>query len=428
SALGNVFVVPDLRRKLFFTLAMLALYRLGSFITVPGIPASRLTGALNDGIFDFLNLWTGGGLGHAAVFGLGIMPFITASIIMQLMTVVVPSLAELQKEGETGYMKINRITRYLTVVLALFQSIGFFLVLKTQTGTDNQSLLPADFQLMSVAGIARMLLFVVSMTAGTILLMWIGELITQRGIGNGMSLLIFASIISGIVPGLRTWLSLGVGTKLAVPVLLIAITAAVVFIQEGQRRIPVQYAKRMVGRRMTSGGSTYLPLRVNMAGVIPIIFASALMAFPTLIASSIPNQGVQDFINTYLGPYSPVGVTITALFVILFTFFYTLVQFNPVDQADNLKKYGGFIPGVRPGAPTAQYLNRVITRLTFSGALYLAILIILPAIFVQVFGIAASVSGAFGGTTILIVVGVALDTMRQMESQLTMRNYEGFLK
>ncbi|MCW2972775.1 MAG: secY [Thermoleophilia bacterium] len=428
SALANVFTVPELRKKLLFTLALLGLYRLGSFITVPGIPADRLTGALDDKIFDFLNLWTGGGLGHAAIFGLGIMPYITASIIMQLMTVVIPQLAELQKEGETGYMKINRITRYATVVLAVFQSIGFFLVLKSQTGTNNQSLLPADFDLGSVAGIARMMLFVVSLTAGTVLLMWMGELITQRGIGNGMSLLIFASIISGIVPGLRTWLSLGTTTKLAVPVLLIAITAAVVFIQEGQRRIPVQYAKRMVGRRMTSGGSTYLPLRVNMAGVIPIIFASALMAFPTLIASSIPNQAIQDFINTYFGPYSPVGVTITALFVILFTFFYTLVQFNPVDQADNLKKYGGFIPGVRPGAPTAQYLNRVITRLTFSGALYLATLIILPAIFVNVFGIATAVSGAFGGTTILIVVGVALDTMRQMESQLTMRSYEGFLK
>ena len=428
SALGNVFVIPDLRRKLLFTLAMLALYRLGSYITVPGIPAARLTGALNEGIFDFLNLWTGGGLGHAAVFGLGIMPYITASIIMQLMTVVVPSLAELQKEGETGYMKINRITRYMTVVLALFQSVGFFLVLKSQTGANDEPLLPADFTLASVDGIARMMLFVVSMTAGTVLLMWMGELITQRGIGNGMSLLIFASIISRIGPGLSTWLQLPIGTRLAVPVLLVAITAAVVFIQEGQRRIPVQYAKRMVGRRMTSGGSTYLPLRVNMAGVIPIIFASALMAFPTLIASSIPNQGIQDFINTYFGPYSAVGVTITAMFVILFTFFYTLVQFNPVDQADNLKKYGGFIPGVRPGAPTAQYLNRVITRLTFSGAMYLAILIILPAIFVNVFGIASNVSGAFGGTTILIVVGVALDTMRQMESQLTMRNYEGFLK
>jgi preprotein translocase subunit SecY len=243
-----------------------------------------------------------------------------------------------------------------------------------------------------------------------------------------MSLLIFASIISGIIPGIQTWMQLPIGTRLAVPVLLVVVTAAVVFIQEGQRRIPVQYAKRMVGRKMTSGGSTYLPMRVNMAGVIPIIFASALMAFPTLVGSSIPNQEVQDFINTYLGPYSYVGVTITAAFVILFTFFYTLVQFNPVDQADNLKKYGGFIPGVRPGAPTAQYLNRVIVRLTFFGAIYLAVLIILPAIFVNVFGINQRVSNAFGGTTILIVVGVALDTMRQMESQLVMRNYEGFLK
>jgi preprotein translocase subunit SecY len=428
SALGNVFRVPELRQKLIFTLAMLAIYRFGSFVTVPGINAEALNDALEGGIFDFLNLWTGGGLGNAAVFGLGIMPYITASIIMQLMTVVVPSLTALQKEGEIGYMKINRITRYLAVGLAVMQSIGFFLVLRTQSSGGAEPLLPVDFQLASVGGVSRMLLFVVSMTAGTTLLMWIGELITQRGIGNGMSILIMASIIAGIAPGIQTWLQLPIITRLAVPVMLVAVTAAVVFIQEGQRRIPVQYAKRMVGRKMTSGGSTYLPIRVNMAGVIPIIFASALMAFPTLIGSSIPNQGVQDFINTYLGPYSFVGVTVTALFVILFTFFYTLVQFNPVDQADNLKKYGGFIPGVRPGAPTAQYLNRVITRLTFFGAIYLAVLIVLPAIFVNVFGINQRVSNAFGGTTILIVVGVALDTMRQMESQLVMRNYEGFLK
>jgi preprotein translocase subunit SecY len=428
SALGNVFRIPELRTKLLFTLMILGIYRLGSFITVPGIPRDGLEDALQGGIFDFLNLWTGGGLGNAAIFGLGIMPYITASIIMQLMTSVVPSLTALQKEGETGYNKINRITRYMAVGLSAMQSFGFFMVLRTQTIGNGQSLLPADFELASVAGIARMLLFVISMTAGTTLLMWMGELITQRGIGNGMSLLIFASIISGIVPGLQSWLALSVGLKLAVPLMLVGITAAVVFIQEGQRRIPVQYAKRMVGRKMTSGGSTYLPMRVNMAGVIPIIFAASLMAFPTIIASSVPNQGVQDFINTYLGPYSYVGSLITAGFVILFTFFYTLVQFNPVDQADNLKKYGGFIPGVRPGAPTAQYLNRVLVRLTFFGAIYLAVLIVLPSIFVNLFGINQRVSSAFGGATILIVVGVALDTMRQMESQLVMRNYEGFLK
>ncbi|MCB0878928.1 MAG: preprotein translocase subunit SecY [Thermoleophilia bacterium] len=428
AALGNVFRIPELRTKLFFTLAMLAIYRVGSFITVPGIPRDGLEDALNGGIFDFLNLWTGGGLGNAAIFGLGIMPYITASIIMQLMTSVVPTLAQLQKEGETGYNKINRYTRYLAVGLSAMQSFGFYMVLRTQTAGNAPLLSQEQADLTTVHGIARMMLFVVSMTAGTTLLMWIGELITQRGIGNGMSLLIFASIISGVIPGIQTWMQLPIGTRLAVPVLLVAITAAVVFIQEGQRRIPVQYAKRMVGRKMTTGGSTYLPIRVNTAGVIPIIFASALMAFPTIIASSIPNQGVQDFINTYLGPYSYVGVTITAGFVILFTFFYTLVQFNPVDQADNLKKYGGFIPGVRPGAPTAQYLNRVLVRLTFFGAIYLAVLIILPAIFVNVFGINQRVSNAFGGTTILIVVGVALDTMRQMESQLVMRNYEGFLK
>lgn len=325
-----------------------------------------------------------------------------------------------------GYMKINSYTRRLAVLLAAMQSFGFFLVLSNKN--SGTQLMPDNFQLWSVSGVARMMLFVVSMTAGAALLMWIGELITQRGIGNGMSLLIFASILSSVGNSIQTWLDLPMTPKLLVPILIVAITAAVVFIQEGQRRIPVQYAKRMVGRKMTQGGSTYLPMRVNMAGVIPIIFASALMAFPTLIVSAVPNTKIQDFINSYLSPSSPVGLTVTALFVVLFTFFYTLVQFNPVDQADNLKKYGGFIPGVRPGAPTAQYLQRVLTRLTLAGATYLAVLVILPGIATRILGIPSAVSGGLGGTTILIVVGVALDSMRQMESQLVMRNYEGFLK
>jgi preprotein translocase subunit SecY len=427
QALGNVFRIPEIRRKLMFTLAILAIYRFGSFVTVPGIPSDKVQDALSGGIFDFINLWTGGGISRVAVFGLGIMPYITASIVMQLMTVISPRLAALQKEGEMGTMRINRYTRRLAVVLAALQSAGLFLVIANQNSQGAQ-LLPDGFELASVAGISRMLLFTLSMTAGTTLLMWMGELITQRGIGNGMSLLIFASILAGIGNGLRTWLDLQLAPKLIIPLLIVAITAAVVFIQEGQRRIPVQYAKRMVGRKMTQGGSTYLPMRVNMAGVIPIIFASALMAFPTLVGQSIPNPDAQAFIDKWLGPTSAVGLTITALFVVLFTFFYTLVQFNPVDQADNLKKYGGFIPGVRPGAPTAQYLNRVLTRLTLAGSVYLAILVVIPGIATWAMSIPASVSGSLGGTTILIVVGVALDSMRQMESQLVMRNYEGFLK
>ena len=427
QSLSNVFRIPDIRRKLIFTLSMLALYRLGAYVTVPGIPIKNLEGAFQGSVFDFLNLWTGGGISRAAVFGLGIMPYITASIIVQLLTVVLPSLTALQKEGEIGYAKINRITRFLAVGLAAAQSIGFFFVIKGTQG-KNGPLLGANFKLGSSNGIATMMLFIVSLVAGTVLLMWIGELITQRGIGNGMSLLIFASILSRSGSSFQTWTGLGLLPKLMVPLLMIGITAAVVVMQEGQRRIPVQYAKRMVGRRMTQGGSTYLPLRVNMAGVIPIIFASALMAFPTLMASSVPNPGFQTFVAKWLAPTTWAGISITCTFVIIFTFFYTLVQFNPVDQADNLKKYGGFIPGVRPGSPTAQYLQRVLTRLTVAGALFLALLVAIPTIATNLLGIASSVANGLGGTTVLIVVGVALDSMRQMESQLVMRNYEGFLK
>lgn len=423
ASLANVFRIPEIRAKLFFTAMILALYRLGTFITVPGIPAENLKGGLQSGgIVDFLNLWTGGGLSNAAIFGLGIMPFITASIIMQLMTVVIPSLTALQKEGEMGYIKINRITRYMTVGLAAMQSVGFFLVLHGTEGVFTD-----QFAVLSVEGMSRLALFSISLTAGAVLLMWFGELITQRGIGNGMSLLILASILSGVKAGLVAYQTLPVTQKLVLPMLIISITAAVVFIQEGQRRIPVQYAKRMVGRKMTQGGSTYLPLRVNMAGVIPIIFATALMAFPSTIAFYAPNNPVGQWIQENLSPTDPAGMLLEVLLVVMFTYFYTLVQFNPVDQADNLKKYGGFIPGVRPGQPTAQYLSRVLNRLTLPGSLYLAVLVIIPGIAFNM-GIGQNLGGALGGTTILIVVGVALDSMRQMESQLVMRNYEGFLK
>ena len=428
AALGNVFRIPEIRKKLLFTFAMLALYRIGSFITVPGLDAQAIQEFFEGqgGVFGLLNLWTGGGLSNAAIFGLGIMPYITASIIMQLMTVVVPSLEKLQKEGEVGYQKINKITRQLTVVLAAMQAIGYFFLFRTQSTQGGQPILPADYELVSVAGIARMLLIVISMTAGTVLLMWIGELITQRGIGNGISLLIFASILAAFPAGWQAWINMAALPKVLLPVLILLVIAAVVFIQEGQRRIPVQYAKRMVGRRMTQGGSTYLPMRVNMAGVIPIIFATALLAFPATLVQYSQSEFITSLGN-FLSPTNYSGLAIEAVMIILFTYFYTLVQFNPVDQADNLKKYGGFIPGVRPGQPTAAYLNRVLTRLTLPGALYLAILVAIPSILIREFGFAPGVAGALGGTTVLIVVGVALDSMRQMESQLVMRNYEGFL-
>jgi preprotein translocase subunit SecY len=430
ASLANVFRIPDIRRKVMFTFLMLAIYRVGSFVTVPGLDQKAVADFFNDkggSIFNLLNLWTGGGLSNAAIFGLGIMPYITASIIVQLLTVVVPTLEKLQKEGEMGYVKINRITRYLTVLLAVLQSIGYFFLFRT----SGFNVIPADVNLLSTEGAARFLLVVISMTAGTVLLMWIGELITQRGIGNGISLLIFASILSGFTNGWQAWINQDIMQRVMLPLLIVASTMAVVFIQEGQRRIPVQYAKRMVGRRMTQGGSTYLPLRVNMAGVIPIIFATALMAFPATMAQYAPQGGVGDGIRKageFLAPGSYTGLSFEVLLIVMFTYFYTLVQFNPVDQADNLKKYGGFIPGVRPGAPTAHYLSRVLTRLTFPGAMFLAAIVALPTILVNAAGFSQSVTRGIGGTTILIVVGVALDSMRQMESQLVMRNYEGFLK
>lgn len=426
GSLANGVRIPEIRKKLLFTAMMLIVYRFGSHLPVPGVSHDAISDFFNNqnsNIFNLLNLWTGGGLGNAAIFGLGIMPYITASIIMQLMTVVIPALAQLQKEGEMGYQRINRMTRYLTVVLALVQSFAYFILFQKQ----NAGLLPNGVELGSWQGISHMIVFAISLTAGTTLLMWIGELITQRGIGNGISLIIFASILSRSHNGIQTWLNLASPvSRVMLVVLVVAITTGVVFIQEGQRRIPVQYAKRVVGRRMTQGGSTYLPLRVNMAGVIPIIFAAAIMAFPATLAQF--GGDTLASIGNKLSPNSGWGIAFEAILVVAFTYFYTAVQFNPVDQADNLKKYGGFIPGVRPGAPTASYLSRVLTRLTLPGSLYLAALVVLPTILISLFGLPASVHGALGGTTILIVVGVALDSMRQMESQLVLRNYEGFLK
>jgi preprotein translocase subunit SecY len=327
--------------------------------------------------------------------------------------VVIPRLEQLQKEGEAGYAKINQYTRYLTGFLAALQAAGYTYLFNRQI---------PDFQLNS----GRFVLIVVSLTAATMLLMWMGELITKRGIGNGISLLIFASILSALPGGIRAWYNGDAFERVAFPALALAIIIAVVFVQEGQRRIPIQYAKRMVGRRMTSGGSTYMPLRVNMAGVIPIIFAAAIMAFPPTVAQFFPQT--QSFINEHFTPSDWTYLSLQAFLIVIFTYFYTAVQFNPVDQADNLRKYGGYIPGIRPGPPTAQYLDRVLTRLTLPGALFLALVATLPTLFIRYGGFSQATHRALGGTSILIVVGVALDTMRQMESQMMMRHYEGFLK
>jgi preprotein translocase subunit SecY len=333
--------------------------------------------------------------------------------------VVVPSLEKLQKEGEVGQARITQYTRYLTVGLAFAQSIGYVFLFKSLSAS-------AGTKVISQFDTPHVFLIVVSLTAGTILLMWMGELITQRGIGNGISLMIFASIVARLPGGISSWWSNPDQVFVVMmPFLAIGVVCAIVFIQEGQRRIPVQYAKRVIGRRMSGGGQTYLPLRVNMAGVIPVIFAASIMAFPPTVGQLINSPATHSIANFFSPQHAPYIIG-ESVFIILFTYFYTAVTFNPVDQAENLKKYGGFIPGVRPGRPTAEFLDRILARLTFPGALYLAAVAALPTLLIAATG--ATKSFYFGGTSLLIVIGVALDTMKQLEAQLMMRNYEGFLK
>ena len=417
----KAFTVPEIRRKLAFVALMLALYRFGSHIPVPGVNAEAVK-AIQDNfsgsnILGFLNLFSGGGLQRVAIFALGIMPYITASIILQLLTVVVPTLEKLSKEGEVGQAKITQYTRYLTVGLAAGQSVGYVFLFRSFGANAGQ-------EVVTNFTTPRVFLIVIALTAGTVLLMWMGELITQRGIGNGISLMIFASIVAGLPNGIQAWwTSPDPVFKVLMPFIALAVIAAIVFVQEGQRRIPVQYAKRVIGRRMTQGGQTYLPLRVNMAGVIPVIFAASIMAFPPTVGQLINTPWARS-VSNFFSPNDWAYIVGETIFIVLFTYFYTAVTFNPVDQADNLKKYGGFIPGVRPGRPTAEFLDRILARLTFPGALYLAAVAALPTILIN----QTSANFFFGGTSILIVVGVALDTMKQLEAQLMMRNYEGFLK
>jgi preprotein translocase subunit SecY len=415
SWLANAWRVPELRRRVLFTGVVLAAYRLGSWMPAPGVDSKTIQDYFNGQggtVLGLLNLFSGSALSRFSIFALGIMPYVTASIILQLLTVVIPSLEQLQKEGESGYAKINQYTRYLTVALAAAQSAGYAYLFRRQGALHINT--------------GRMVLIIITLTAGTTLLMWLGELITKRGIGNGISLLIFASILTSAPAGINAWVNGGPMEKLFFPLVALAVVVAVVFVQEGQRRIPIQYAKRMVGRRQTAGGSTYMPLRVNMAGVIPVIFAAAIMAFPPTVGQFFPQT--QSFINAHFSPGNWLYLGLEGALIVVFTFFYTAVQFNPVDQADNLRKYGGYIPGIRPGPPTAQYLDRVLTRLTLPGSLYLAAVAVLPSLFIRYGGFSQATSRALGGTSVLIVVGVALDTMRQMESQMMMRSYEGFLR
>jgi preprotein translocase subunit SecY len=432
TAFRNAFRIHDLRNKILFTLFIFALYRIGTTVPVPGVDLNAIkeftAQAETSGFVGLLNLFSGGALTRLSVFALGIMPYITASIILQLLAVVIPKLQALQEEGETGRKVITQWTRYLTVILALLQSTGFTFLFHSGQLTGGIDLIP-DYTPRNVV------IIVMTMTAGTALLMWFGELITQRGIGNGMSLLIFVSIISQI-PSQLVVLNTNSQTYqfIIIVAVMIALTIGIIYIEQGQRRIPVQFSKRVRGRKVMGGQSTYIPLKVNMAGVIPVIFATSIMYFPALIASVLPPEGwgqtVRNWIDTNLlsssgGGFSPslwyIGVL--ALLVVFFTYFYTAIQFDPERQADMIQRQGGFIPGIRPGRATVRYLEHVLSRITLPGALYLAIVTVLPSILGWIWNVPVGLSGV----SIIIVAGVALETMKQVESQLMMRNYEGFL-
>jgi preprotein translocase subunit SecY len=420
----NAWRVPDLRTKLLFTAAMLAVYRLGSHLPAPGVDPNALSVG-GSSFLNLLNTFSGGGLTRLSIFALGIMPYITASIILQVMTPVFPSLQALQKEGELGQRRITQYTRYLTVALAAAQSLGYAYAFAS--GSSLLGATSTNGKVLVDQSLRTYVLVVMTLTAGAALLMWIGELITQRGIGNGMSLLIFASILTSAPAGINAWWNGSGFEKLSLPLVILAVITGVVYVQEGIRKIPIQYAKRMVGRRMTSGGSTYLPLRVNMAGVIPVIFASAIMILPGTVAGLLPGTlgpKVAQWFAFTSWPY----IIGESVLIFAFTFFYVAVVFNSLEQADNLKKYGGFIPGIRPGRPTAQYLESVLVRLTVAGSLFLAVVAAAPTLFIKFGGFSQATARALGGTSVLIVVGVAIDTMRQIESQLSMRSYKGFLK
>jgi preprotein translocase subunit SecY len=426
-AFANAFKIPDLRNKIMFTLAIIAVYRLGSFVPIPGVDYTVLQDILRQaeggGLTDLLNLFSGGALTQLAVFALGIMPYITASIIMQLLVVVIPKLEEWQKEGETGQKKITQWTRYLTLMLALLQSTT--LIVLIETGQLFGGVIPTE-GLIPDDSVPMRMLMVLTLTAGTVFIMWLGELITQRGIGNGMSLIIFTAIISEL-PGQGSRILAREDGNILFPIVMLVgllLVVGVVFVEQGQRRIPVQYAKRTVGRRTYGGTSTYIPLKVNQSGVIPIIFASSLLFLPNLAASIVGRPGFTSFVERYFAQGHPVTIVTFFLMTVFFAFFYTAITFNPVDVADNMKKYGGFIPGIRPGRPTAEYLDRVLTRITVPGSLYLATLAVLPMIVFAIYGF----EFPFGGAVLLIVVGVGLQTMQQLESQLMQRHYEGFLR
>ncbi len=438
SQLANIWRVHDLRNKLLFVVAMVAVYRLGVFIRVPGVDPIAIEqlreSAGQQGALGFLNLFSGGAFESFSIFALGIMPYITASIIMQVLGVVIPKLEELQNEGAVGQRKITQYTRYVTIGLATLQSTGLVFIFGTGRGT-------AFFTAASAAPTVPLLpdgvwprgyLIIPTLVAGTAVLMWMAELISQRGIGNGMSMIIFASVVASLPGGFWSILQLNkVFWFVAMILLTIGIIIAVVFVELGQRRIPVQFAKRVVGRRMMGGQNTYIPLKVNQSGVIPIIFASSILLLPVIFSQFLGSgEGwrgqIAEFVDRYIvNPQNFVYITIFALMIIAFAYFYNSIAFDPVRQADQLRRQGGFIPGVRPGPQTERYLGKAVNRITLPGAVFIAIVAVLPYILLIIAGIN---SFGFAGTSVLISVGVALELMRQIDSQLTLRNYEGFLK
>ncbi len=438
SNLLNIFKIGDLRNKLLFVIGMVVVYRLGVAIRVPGVDGAAIEQlrdqASQQGALGFLNLFSGGAFESFSIFALGIMPYITASIIMQVLGVVIPKLEELQQEGAVGQRKITQYTRYVTIGLATLQATGLVFIFGTGRGT-------AFFSAASAAPTVPLLpdglwprgyLIIPTLVAGTAVLMWLGELISQRGIGNGMSMIIFASVVASMPGGFWSILQLsGYGWFVAMVLLTLFIIVAVVFVELGQRRIPVQFAKRVVGRRMMGGQNTYIPLKVNQSGVIPIIFASSILLLP-VIMSNVLGSGegwrgdIARFVDEYIvNPQNWVYITIFALMIVAFAYFYNSIAFDPIRQADQLRRQGGFIPGVRPGPQTEKYLGKAVNRITLPGAVFIAVIAILPYILLLVAGISTF---GFAGTSVLISVGVALELMRQIDSQLTLRNYEGFLK
>ncbi len=429
SSLRNMLKVADLRNKILFTLLIIAVYQLGANIPVPGVDYARIAliskSASGTGLAGFLDLFSGGALARAAILGLGIMPYITSSIIIQLLQTVIPKFAEWRDQGAVGQRKLTQATRYLTIALALMQSSGIVFLLHSGqllsgSASSSADLIP-DFT-------APHILFIILMfTAGTAFVMWLGELITQRGIGQGMSLIIFANVVATIPYDISVIKAQkGISGLVIIGIVCVLILVAIVFVELGQRRIPVTFAKRVQGRRMYGGQSTYIPLKVNQAGVIPVIFASSILYIPVLISTVLPWQGLRNWVQANLyTPTSAMYLALYGLFIVVFTFFYVQVSFDPFQQADTLRKQGGYIPGIRPGPPTESYLSHILNRITLPGAVFLAAVALIPSLFLAAWNI---ISIPFFGTTLLIAVGVGLETIKQVDSQLTMRNYEGFLR